>query len=45
MSAKSKPGDGAHGKGVKGQLADADHRSTLVVLKDLVRGLVRLRRR
>jgi hypothetical protein len=45
MSAKSKPGDGSYGKGVKGQLADNDRRSTREVLRGLVHGLLRLRRR
>jgi hypothetical protein len=38
MSAKSTPGDGQHGRGVKGQLT-ADGRGPVAFLADLVRGL------
>lgn len=46
MSAKSKPGDGTHGKGAKGGRAGADDTpvSPFQFLKDLVRGLWGLRR-
>lgn len=45
MSAKSNPGDGQHGRGVKGQLSDADYRGTLRFARDLMLGLMRLGRR
>jgi hypothetical protein len=45
MSAKSNPGDGQHGKGVKGNGGNADYRRPLKVLSDLVKGLLDLRRR
>ncbi|MGH3716535.1 MAG: lariocidin/triculamin family lasso peptide core domain [Micromonosporaceae bacterium] len=44
LSTKSTPGDGQHGRGVKGGLSDADHRGPIVFLRDLVRGLLQLRR-
>ncbi len=45
MSTKSTPGDGQHGRGVKGGLTDADHRGPVAFIRDLVRGLLALRRR
>lgn len=44
MSAKSHPGDGTHGKGVKGGKTDGGATGPLGFLRDLVRGLSRLRR-
>ncbi len=45
VSAKSTPGDGSHGRGVKGQLAEVDRRGPIAFLRDMTRGLWRLRRR
>jgi hypothetical protein len=44
MSAKSNPGDGTHGKGVKGGRTDGGAAGPLAFFTDLLRGLVRLRR-
>lgn len=45
MSAKSNPGDGSHGRGVKGGRVDGEARGAFGFVLDLVRGLARLRRR
>lgn len=45
MSAKSHPGDGSHGRGVKGRLAESDHHRPWDFLRSVVRGLRALRHR
>lgn len=46
MSAKSSPGDGLHGRGVKGGRIDDDNLPRpLAFVAGLVRGLIGLRRR
>jgi hypothetical protein len=44
MSTKSNPGDGTHGKGVKGGKTDGGASGPLTFLRDLWRGLAGLRR-
>jgi hypothetical protein len=43
MSTKSTPGDGTHGRGVKGGKTDGGAAGPLTFLRDLVRGLSKLR--
>lgn len=45
MSAKSKPGDGSHGRGTKGGATGADQGGPLAFLRMFGRGLRRLRSR
>jgi hypothetical protein len=45
MSAKSNPGDGTHGRGVKGGRVDGEVQGAFSFVVGFVRGLIGLRRR